>query len=79
MLKLLDKVSIWVLLVLALMLGIAPLGAQPHLVEKLDMLMDGRLVRPIDIFDLFLHSIFAILLLVKLVRMMLYKNTEPEI
>ena len=68
MLKLLDKTSVWILLVLALMLGIAPLGSQPHLVEKIGMLMNATLTKPIDIFDLFLHSIFSILLLAKLVR-----------
>ena len=78
MLKLLDKVSVWVLLVLALMLGVAPLGSQPHLLEKLGMLADGTLVRPIDIFDLFLHSVFSVLLIVKLVRMMLLKQQKGD-
>ena len=79
MLKLLDKVSVWVLLVLAIMLGIAPLGSQPHLVEKLGMLAEGNLSRPIDIFDLFLHSIFSILLLLKLVRMVMLKKHDTNI
>ena len=78
MLKLLDKVSVWVLLVLALMLGVAPLGSQPHLLEKLGMLADGTLVRLIDIFDLFLHSVFSVLLIVKLVRMMLLKQQKGD-
>ena len=79
MLKLLDKVSVWVLLVLAIMLGIAPLGSQPHLVEKLGMLAEANLSRPIDIFDLFLHSIFSILLLVKLVRMVMLNKHDTNI
>lgn len=78
MLKLLDKVSVWVLLALAIMLGIAPLGSQPHLLEKLGMLADGTLARPIDIFDLFLHSIFSILLLIKLVRMLVQRGQRGE-
>lgn len=78
MLKLLDKAPVWVLLFLAIMLGIAPLGSQPHLVEKLIMLGQGNLVRPIDIFDLFLHSIFIILSLLKLVRMALVKRNEID-
>ena len=78
MLKLLDKVSVWVLLILAAMLGIAPLGSQPHLLEKLGMLSEGNLVRPIDIFDLFLHSIFLVLLIIKLVRMATMKKSEQE-
>ena len=69
MLNLLDRTSVWMLLVLALGLGLAPPGSQPHLVEKLIMLANGNLVRPIDIFDLLLHGIFPVLLLVKLARM----------
>lgn len=78
MFKLLDKVSVWVLLVLAVMLGIAPLGSQPHLLEKLGMLADGTLARPIDIFDLFLHSIFSILLILKLIRMAAKRSQRSE-
>lgn len=74
MLKLLDRTPVWILFVLALGLGIAPPGAQPHLVEKLLMLADGNLVRPIDIFDLFLHGIFPTLLAVKIVRMLVLKR-----
>ncbi|MEJ2178853.1 MAG: RND transporter [Gammaproteobacteria bacterium] len=69
MVNLLDRTSVWILLVLAIGLGIAPPGSQPHLVEKLTMLANGNLVRPIDIFDLLLHGIFPLLLLVKLGRM----------
>lgn len=78
MLKLLDKAPVWILLFLAIMLGIAPLGSQPHLVEKLIMLSEGNLVRPIDIFDLFLHSIFIILLLIKLVRLVILNNQQND-
>lgn len=67
--KLLDRIPIWILLVLAIALGIAPPGAQPHLVEKLTMLGNGTLVRPIDIFDLVLHGIFPVLLVARLARM----------
>ncbi len=74
MLKLLDRTPVWILFVLALGLGIAPPGSQPHLVEKLLMLADGNLVRPIDIFDLFLHGIFPTLLVVKIVRVLALKR-----
>ena len=40
---------------LALLLGLAPFYPQPHLVEKLGMLLNGTLQRPIDIVDLFWH------------------------
>jgi len=44
------------LMVAALLLGAMPLTPEPHLFEKLRMLMDGTLVKPVDIFDLFWHS-----------------------
>jgi len=44
------------LIVAALLLGSMPLVPEPHLFEKIDMLMAGTLVKPIDIFDLLWHS-----------------------
>lgn len=69
MLKILDKLSLAALMVLALLLGLAPLEPQPHLVEKLQMLSQGDLVRSIDIFDLFMHASGLLLLIAKLFRM----------
>ena len=54
------------LIPVALVLGLVPFGAQPHLVEKLGMLLDGTLTRPIDIFDLVLHGGPAALLLLRM-------------
>ncbi|MCM2264921.1 MAG: hypothetical protein NDI73_07000 [Desulfuromonadales bacterium] len=45
-----------ILVPLVLFLGFAPFVPQPHLVEKIGMLADGTLHRPLDIFDLFWHS-----------------------
>jgi hypothetical protein len=53
------------LLPVALLLGLAPFRPEPHLVEKIRMLIDGTLSRPIDIFDLFLHGMPAVLLVVR--------------
>jgi hypothetical protein len=51
------------LIPVALFLGFAPFYPQPHIVEKIRMLMAGTLKRPIDIFDLFWHAWpFALLL-----------------
>ncbi len=44
------------LIAAALFLGVMPIVPEPHLVEKLRMLIHGTLVKPIDIFDLFWHS-----------------------
>jgi hypothetical protein len=66
----LDEIP-WLILILAcLTLGLAPF-APPHIWEKLQMLLQGRLVRPIDWFDLALHGAPWILLLLKGVRTLL--------
>ena len=64
--KLFDKLPWSLLIVLCLTLGLAPFRPEPHLWEKLGMLADGQLVRPIDIFDLLLHASPWILLIAKL-------------
>lgn len=64
-----DRMPLPMLLVGAVLLGLAPFVPQPHLVEKIGMLMDGTLSRPLDIFDLFMHASLPILLVVRLVRM----------
>ena len=51
----LDQIPWTVVVVLCLTLGLAPF-APPHIVEKLHMLVQGRLVRPLDWFDLALHA-----------------------
>ena len=49
-----------------LTLGLAPF-TPPHIVEKLGMLFTGKLVKPIDWFDLVLHGAPWMLLIVKAV------------
>ena len=44
------------LLVACLTLGLAPFFPEPHVVEKLRMLFTGKLVKPIDWFDLVMHG-----------------------
>lgn len=52
----------------SLTLGLAPFVPEPHLLEKLRMLVAGELARPIDIFDLVMHGAPWVLLLLKLYR-----------
>ena len=66
--KWLDRIPMGTIAVMALLMGLAPFWPQPHLLEKLRMLMAGQLARPIDIFDLFWHGLFPLLLVVKLIR-----------
>jgi len=68
-----DKLNVKALLVVAVLLALAPFQPEPHLVEKLRMLYHGDLVRPIDIFDLFLHSLPLVLLVIRLIRIKLYQ------
>lgn len=57
----------WSLVVIAcLTLGLAPF-APPHVWEKLTMLAQGRLTRPLDWLDLLLHGAPWVLLILKLV------------
>jgi len=65
----LDRLALAPLVLIAVAMGLAPFSPQPHLVEKIGMLFDGTLVRPIDIFDLFLHGTPLVLLALKLYRM----------
>lgn len=64
----LDRFPLVWLVVIALYLAVAPIVPEPHLVEKLRMLSQGTLVRPLDIFDLLLHSVPLVLLALRLWR-----------
>ena len=58
----------WPLVIVAcLSLGLAPFKPQPHIWEKLNMLMDGTLSAPADIGDLLLHGTPWVLLGLKAV------------
>jgi len=72
--KWLDKIDLVSLLIPAVLLGLAPFAPEPHLIEKLRMLSQGILSRPIDIFDLFLHGTLISLVIVKLARQVLGLN-----
>jgi len=62
--QLVSRVPCAVVVILCLTLGLAPFNP-PHIVEKLRMLARGHLVRLIDWFDLFLHMIPWVLLILK--------------
>jgi len=63
-----DKLPLHIVIVMCLTLGLAPFAPEPHVWEKLKMLADGSLAKPIDIFDLFMHGTPWLLLVLKLVR-----------
>ena len=66
--KWLDNLPLAPLAAVAVLMAVLPFNATPHLLEKLGMLVDGTLQRPIDIFDLFMHGTPAVLLTVRLFR-----------
>jgi len=51
----LDKLPWSILIFLCLTLGLVPFFP-PHLFEKIEMLLEGQLVCPIDRFDLVMHA-----------------------
>ena len=65
-----DKIPWWVAILSAFTLGLAPFIPRPHLLEKLQMLADGALKRPLDIFDLCLHGLPWLLLAAKIVLLL---------
>jgi hypothetical protein len=64
-----DRLPLVALVIAALTLGLAPFVPEPHVWEKLRMLADGNLSRPMDIFDLLLHAAPWVLLAIKLARL----------
>lgn len=66
--KWLDNISVYMLVIIALTLGLAPFIPEPHVWEKLKMLANGDLTRGLDIFDLFFHAAPWLVLVLKLLR-----------
>jgi F0F1-type ATP synthase assembly protein I len=66
--KFIDEMPLSLIVVACLTLGLAPF-TPPHIWEKLGMLVSGTLTKPVDIFDLLMHSAPWGLLILKLVRM----------
>jgi hypothetical protein len=68
MLSWLDPIPYPLLILAAVFLLVAPVRPMPHVLEKLIMLKNGTLHRPIDIFDLIFHLVPTLLLGLKIVR-----------
>ena len=66
--RFLDSISYPILIFIAAFMLLAPFSPMPHLVEKLIMLKDGNLTRPVDIFDLFFHLAPSLLPIIKYLR-----------
>lgn len=70
----LDQIPLNLLILACLTLGLAPFFPEPHIWEKLKMLVAGNLVKPVDIFDLLMHAAPFVLLVAKLLRAALQKG-----
>ena len=66
--KFLDKIPFRTTIILTIFLGLAPFMPEPHLWEKLKMLVAGDLGKPVDIFDMFFHMAPGLVLLAKIYR-----------
>jgi len=66
--NLLNKIPYSILIIIAAFMLLAPFKPMPHVLEKLIMLKNGTLTKPIDIFDLFFHLIPTLILLLKVYR-----------
>ena len=63
-----DKIPYSILIAISVLMILAPFKPMPHVLEKLIMLKNGTLTKPIDIFDLFFHLVPTLILLLKLYR-----------
>ena len=73
--KLIDKIPFRTLIIMSIFLGLAPFVPEPHLWQKLKMLVAGDLTTPLDIFDVLFHLAPAILLAIKYYR---FKKTAQS-
>ena len=66
--KYLDKIPFRTVIVMTIFLGLLPVVPEPHLWQKLKMLVAGDLVQPIDLFDTLFHAAPGLVLLAKIYR-----------
>ena len=78
MMNWLDRIPLLWLVLVATWLGVAPVVPEPHLIEKLRMLSQGTLSRPLDVFDLVLHTSPLLLLALRLWRMHRHSTTAQQ-
>lgn len=64
----LDNIPLILVILVAAWMAVAPMVPEPHLIEKLRLLSQGTLTKPLDIFDLCMHSTPTVLLLIRLWR-----------
>lgn len=70
MLNFLDRAPYSLLIIVSIFMLLAPFYPMPHALEKIIMLKQGTLKRPLDIFDLVFHIAPALMLAAKWLRSM---------
>jgi len=78
MLSFFDRIPLTFFIAICASLGMAPFFPEPHVWEKLQMLMDGTLSRQVDIFDLFMHGTPWVLLPLKIFRVATKKDEQSS-
>lgn len=68
MMKWIDSIPLSLLVLVAAWMAVAPVQPEPHLIEKWRWLFQGTLSRPLDIFDLLLHTTPLVVVGLKLWR-----------
>lgn len=76
--KLLDKLPWPWMVVIAAWLAVAPVFPEPHLLEKLRLLVNGELSKALDIFDLAFHAAPLVLLAAKSIRWFIATPSHPK-
>ncbi len=69
-----DSTPYMLLIIIAIMMGLAPFYPAPHLYEKIVMLVNGESLNVMDTFDLLFHGAPAVFLVAKILNDYVLKN-----
>jgi hypothetical protein len=75
--KWLDRIPLAWAVLGTIWMALAPFVPEPHLMEKLRMLSQGTLTRPLDMFDLVMHATPLVLLPVLIWRRWKARRPTP--
>ena len=70
----LDRISWGMAVVLAALVGLAPIVPAPHVWQKLNMLVAGELTQLVDMGDLAMHGLPWLLLAAKAARVVMTRQ-----
>ena len=79
--RFLDTLPAFPTILIGCALFLAPFSPEPHLVEKFNMVREGVVLAPIDIFDVLLHGsagVLAISMIVRQIQLKYQNRTESD-